>query len=51
MKERSDEEVTFSFNELRKLAGVKSFKMSNMEFAKHVVEVNRRLIIPELRIH
>lgn len=44
MKERSDEEVTFGFNELRKLAGAKSFKMSNMEFAKHVVEVNRRLL-------
>ena len=44
LKEQSDREVVFTFAELRNLSGAKVAKLSNMEFAKHVVGVNRRLL-------
>ena len=44
MREKGEDEVTFSFSELRRLSGLSDSKLSDGKLAKAVVEVNKRLL-------
>lgn len=51
VRDKGEDEVTLSFDDLRHLAGLQDYKLTDQDLAKRLAEVNKRLLALNFELH